>query len=102
MRSFELPLSPQPQRFVTTLNGVKYQMTVTWNFVAQVWVLDIADAVGASIVAGIPLVTSMDLLEQYGYLELAIALYAATSFNTEAPPTFTNLGLDGHLYAVTP
>jgi len=102
MTSFEIPTSPQPQVFTISLAGVVYTLTLRWNVSAAVWMLDIADQNGNQIVAGTPLVTGADLLEQLGYLGLGFALYATTDHAPELPPTFANLGSAGHLYAVTP
>jgi len=98
---FEIPTSPNPQKFVITLSGVQYVLTLQWNFTLQLWMLDIADTNSALIVAGIPLVTGVDLLEPFSYLNFGGSLFASTDSNPDAPPTFDNLGLAGHLYWVS-
>ncbi|MBV8159141.1 MAG: hypothetical protein JO278_15885 [Dyella sp.] len=65
------------------------------------WFLDIADAAGNALVSGIPLVTGVDLLAQYSYLAFGFELWVQTDA-ADAPPTFTNLGTDSHLYCVVP
>lgn len=100
----EIPLVPsQPQRFTTTLNGVTYNMRLTYD-VAQggCWILDIGDANGALLVAGIPLVTGVDLLAQYSYLGIPGALLVTTDRGAGEVPTFDGLGVTSHLYYVTP
>lgn len=99
---YEIPLTPQPQIFNIVLGAVPYILTLTWNTVAQTWMLDIADSTSVPIVRGIPLVTGADLLAQYAYLELGGSLYVKTDSNADAIPTYTNLGSDSHLYFVVP
>lgn len=102
MAKFEIPLSPQPQRFLIPINGTTYQLTVQWRDTDQGgWVLDIADAQGAPIVNGMPLVTGCDLLAQYAYLGFGCALTVSTDFDPDAVPTFDNLGQTSHLYFET-
>lgn len=99
---YEVPLSSQPQRFLITLVGVQYQVTLRWNIPSQVWIINLADANGNAIVNGIPLVTGRDLLEPYGYLDLGFQLFAQTDNATVVPPAYANLGTAGHLFAVVP
>jgi len=89
-------------------NGVEYALLFKWNNVTQCWVLDIWDSVAyVPIINGIALVTGCDVIEQFGYLE--VAAQAAIEVMTQGPgvspdmiPTFTNLGVDGHVYLLTP
>jgi len=99
--TFEIPLTPEPQSFNTTLVGVQYQFTLTWRDAAGNWFLDIADASGNPLLSGIPLVTGVNLLGQYGYLAFGFELWVQTDA-ADAPPTFTNLGTQSHLYCVVP
>lgn len=98
--AYEIPLQPTPQTLTVTLVGVQYQFTVKWNEPNLSWVLDIADSNSVAIVNGIPLVTGEDLLGQLGYLDIGGSLYAQTDNDTNAVPTFVNLGTQGHLYFV--
>lgn len=98
MTPYEIPLSSTPQTFKITLAGVQYQMTVKWNWVNASWVLDIADSSGTMIIAGIPLVTGADLLEQYGYLNFGGRMICQTDNDPDAVPTYDNLGTTGHVY----
>lgn len=96
-----IPLQPTPQTLTISLSGVQYQLTVRWNETNQSWIIDIADSNGNPILSGIPMVTGADLLEQFEYLDIGGMLLAQTSSNTDAVPTFANLGSDGNLYFVT-
>jgi hypothetical protein len=83
-----------------SLAGIQYQLTVRWNDVNESWIIDIADNNGNPILSGVPMVTGADLLEQFAYLGIGGMLLAQTSSDTDAVPTFTNLGSDGNLYFV--
>jgi hypothetical protein len=97
-----IPLQPTNQTFTITLAGVQYQFTVTWNDANQAWTLDIADGTGANpIVSGIPVVTGVDLLAPYAYLNFGGQLIAQTTNNTNAVPTLANLGTSGNLYFIS-
>lgn len=98
---FEIPLTPTPQRFGITLGGVDYVLTVYWAAVEDGgWVLNIADASGRPIISGIKLVTGANLLAGYAYLGFTGTLAVQTDHDTDALPTFDNLGLTSHLYFV--
>ncbi|KAA6459622.1 hypothetical protein DYQ86_16010 [Acidobacteria bacterium AB60] len=98
--AYKIPLQATNQRFQISLAGVQYQMTVRWNAMNETWVLDLADQSGNPILSGIPLVTGEDLLAPFGYLDLGGQLIVQTSNNTDAVPTFTNLGTLSNLFFV--
>ena len=101
--TYEIPLSPSPQTFSILLAGVSYQLTVHYiDAPMGGWLLDIADQSGNDILCGAPLVTGHDLLEQYAYLDLGGQLFVQTDADPDAVPTFNNLGVESHLYFVTP
>lgn len=100
-QAFEIPLQTTPQKFSITLSAVDYNMRVLWNDIAQCWCIDIADANEVPIVSSIPLITGVDLLEPYTDLGFIGQLIALTDYDLDAPPTFENLGITGHLYWVT-
>lgn len=102
MNVFEIPLTADAQTFTITLGAVEYQLTVVWrDAVDGGWFLNIADAQGVSIIAGIPLVTGCNLLEQYDYLSFGGELRVQTDNDPDTIPTFDNLGTNSHLYFVT-
>jgi hypothetical protein len=98
---YEVPLVATPQTLTITLGAATYNLTVQWNWVAQLWVLDIADDSNIMLVGGIPLVTGANLLEEYAYLGFGGALIATTDSNAFLPPAFAGLGTTSHLYFVT-
>jgi len=102
MANFEIPLSPSPQTFTISLSGTDYRLTVQWrNAEGAGWTLDIADSGGSPIIEGIPLVTGVNLLEQYDYLGFTGVLWVQTTADPDAVPTFDNLGIGSHLYWFT-
>ncbi len=104
MTTYEIPLGSNPQSFsVTFPNGGMYQMRLIYQFNDDAcWLLDIADSQSNPLVSGVPLVTGADLLEQYAYLGLGVAMYATTDADATEPPHWWNLGTTGHLYIVAP
>jgi hypothetical protein len=99
--AWEIPLQAAPQSLYVTLGGVAYFLTVRWNAFASTWVLDIADQDSVPISSGLPLLTGVDLLAQYAYLNIAGKLVVQTDQTPYALPTATNLGTDSHLYFIT-
>jgi hypothetical protein len=102
MSLYKIPLSPKPQTFNITLADNEYQMTVRWNasLGSESWIFDIATADnGTPIVGGIPLVTGVDLLGPYEHMDFGGAL-VCYSGNSDAIPTFENLGVDNELLFV--
>jgi hypothetical protein len=106
---FTIPLQPaRSQTFRVTLQSIEYTFKLAWNAVAQIWILDIYDALGTTpIIRGVPLVTGTDLLGQFAYLQVAahavlMALSVGPAVSPDEPPTFNNLGIDGQLIYVSP
>lgn len=98
----EIPLIPQNQSFTITLGGIEYTMSVSWRDAPNSnggWVLDLSDGVNA--IQGIPLVTGADLMAQYKYINFPGQLWVQSDFDTQAPPTFDNLGSSSHLYFIS-
>ncbi len=100
--TYEIPLSPQPQKFQIVIAGVTYGLRVYWSAAAQAWVLDIQDVNGTTLLNGVALVTGADLLEQYAYLQFGFGLFVGNDDSLFGVPTFQSLGLNSHLIAVVP
>lgn len=94
-----IPFTNVPQEFEITLADRELILVNKWNEPSQCWLIDIIDAVtGNPIVAGIPMVTGCDLLEQYAYLGLNGQIIIYTDGDELSPPTLTNLGVEGNAY----
>ena len=101
MPTYEIPLISEPQEFSVALGGKNYTLRVTWNEVSQSWNLDILDSQGVLMVGSIAMVTGVDLLEVYAYLEFGGSMIAETQGDVLIPPSRTNLGQSGKLYFIT-
>lgn len=100
--SYEIPLTPSvAQNFTIDLGTQTYQLTMTYNAAAEIWVLDIATQTGVPILQGIQIVTGCNMLEQFGYLNFEGQLVAQTDHDPDAVPTLSNLGTTGHVYFIT-
>ena len=99
MQLYEIPLSPVAQRFPILLNGMRLHITMAWRNVGGAgWVIDLHDMADAPIVQGIPLVTGADLLAQFKHLGIPGGIFASTDGDMDAVPTFTNIGIDSHVW----
>ena len=102
MAALEIPLTPQAQRFSISFGGTVYRMRLLWNDADEGgWTLDIGDEDGTLLVAGIPLVTGVDLLAQHRHLGFAGGLYVTTDRGAGEVPTYLGLGQTAHLFYVT-
>lgn len=100
---YEIPLTPNAQTFRITLAGVQYVLAFAYRTHAVGgWFLDIYSTDGVALVAGIPLVTGVDLLEPYPDLDFGGSLFVATDGDPSATPTYTNLGTQAHVYFGSP
>lgn len=99
---YEIPIvAGSNQKLSVTLAGVEYQLTLTYRDANEAgWTLAIADSEGNVILAGLPLVTGQDLLEQYVHLGFGGKLFVMTDGDEYAVPTWDNLGSTAHLYWV--
>lgn len=98
MTPYEIPLSPEPQRFSIELGGATRQMRFYWNRYNACWCFDLFDSAGAPLIEGAPVVTGCDLLGQYRHLELGGSIVAQTDYDPDAVPTFENLGVTGRVF----
>jgi hypothetical protein len=96
--TYEVPLSPVPQKITIRLNNNNYKLTVVWNFASECWVLNIDTSLDVPVIHGIPLVLGTNLLGQFEYLGIGGILRVQMDNADGLPPSFSNLGIDGHLY----
>jgi hypothetical protein len=94
-----IPVTARPQTFTIALSGSEYTIRLYWLNPAQCWVFDFMDQSAAPILAGVPLVTGVDLLEQHRYLGFNGGLFVISdSLPPDTIPDFTHLGVTGHVY----
>ena len=92
MNVYYVPLRDGPQTLTIALSGVVYQVRVRYSARTDLWVLDIADADGNSLVRDIPMVTGCDLLAQYHHLGFGGALVVQNAVTGgDQPPQFDDL-----------
>ena len=101
MREYIIPLTSTPQKFNISLANKEYRITVRWNAAIEGgWWLDIATPDNYEpILSGIPIVTGVDLLGPYGYLNFGGSLVCWAG-NSDASPMFENLGRENELLFV--
>ena len=97
---YEIPLSPEAQTFQVAIDGKTYTLTFRYIGIQGAWNLDIADGNGTLMLGGIPVVPGVDLLAQYRYLGFSSALVVANDPDDGLPPTFSGLGISGHVYSM--
>lgn len=103
MKTIEIPLTPEPQTFSITFGTKTYRLRFAYTKWPEAgWLLDISDDQGNALVCGIPLVTGLNLLAPYAYLDIPALLYVVNKKDPFMPPEFNNLGTDVKLYAVVP
>lgn len=98
----KLPVVPsQAQRFKQDLGGTTYNFRLTYNTAQDAcWVMDIGDENSVILVAGIPLVSGVDLLAQYRHLGFTGSLVVTTDRGAGEVPTFDGLGETSHLFFI--
>ena len=101
--AFEIPLRKGPQKFSVQLGANEYQVSLAYAAAPDGgWHMTIADADGKTLVAGVMVTSGEDILQQFAYLGIPGAIYAATDNDADTPPTFANLGTGGQLFYVSP
>lgn len=67
--AFQLPVVANSAHFQVgvELDRVSYQLRLRWNPRLEVWVLDVLDADGAQLAAGVRVVVNVPLLDRLGY-----------------------------------
>lgn len=100
MSIVRIPLINNPQTFDITINEKEYILTCKYNNSEEGgWVLDFADALtGENIVANVPCITGLNMLEGLEYLGFDGILFVYTDGDQLAVPTYTNLGVESNVY----
>lgn len=105
MAAYTIPLIAGGQSFIITLSGVEYRLKLAYQNAKEAgWVLNISDAtgdIGNPIICGIPLVTGVDLLAQYAYLNLGGKLIVKVDDKDDAMPTYNQISTATQLYFIT-
>jgi hypothetical protein len=99
MNVSEIPLTANNQSFRIQLGNTTYTLRIIWRDTAG-WIMDVQDSGGAPLLSGVPLVTGLNLLEQYPQLGINGALVVVTDNGAPDEPTKANLGTYSHLVFV--
>lgn len=101
MKVFKVPFINNNQKFNITLSGKQLLITCRWNSEIPAWVVDIQDALtNAYIIAGVALVTGVNLFKQFYYTGVKGYLVAYTNGDPSQIPTFTSLGNESQIYYI--
>lgn len=100
--AYEIPLDPaSPSIFSIILGETTYGFRLTFDAAGNgAWILDVADANGNLILAGVPLVSGVDLLGQYRHLGFEGGLYVTTDRGAGEVPGYEDLGAVARLFFV--
>lgn len=99
MATFEIPLQPQAQTLSVQLGDTVYNLRIIWVDNPEAgWLLDISNADGDLLLAGVPLVAGADLLAQYPDLGFGGKLFVGTDGDLLTPPRYDNLGTTAHMW----
>lgn len=98
--AYQIPLQPYAQSLTVTLNNTKYQLVTQYrNTVNGGWIMDINDQYGNSIIAGMALVTGVDLLQQYYSFGIGGGLFLVPDVG-DAAPGYADLGVTCQLWFI--
>jgi len=102
MAIFKVPLTGTQEKFKLRFKGVLYSCTLYWNYLAKNWFISFYLATdNTPLMLAMPLVTGVDLLKQYEYLNIGGSLIVYTNGDPAATPSYINLGTESNLYFVT-
>ncbi|MEQ5223665.1 hypothetical protein ABN242_16825 [Providencia alcalifaciens] len=95
----EITLTSNNQEFDIQLNKVNYRFKVTYmEFFG--WMLDIKTAQGEDILTGVPLVSGVDILQQYQYMGFNGSLFFVCE-DMEDELSYEQFGVGNKLYFKT-
>lgn len=96
MNASEIPLTANNQSFRIQLGNTTYTLRIIWRDAAG-WIMDVQDSGGITMLSGVPLITGLNLLEQYPQLGINGALVVVTDNGAPDEPAKANLGTYSHL-----
>lgn len=96
MQFNEIPLLPDNQQFRILLGNKIYTLRIIWRDLAG-WIMDVMDSGGTPLLCGVPLLSGVNLLQQYPQAGIAGTLRVITDKGAPNEPDKTNLGKSSHL-----
>jgi hypothetical protein len=99
----ELPLTTVgPSLFGCSIKGRDFRFRFAYaNTEGGGWYVDIGDGESVPLICGQPLTTGLNLLGQFGYLELGFGLYVSVDGKGDEAPTYEDMGRGLHVKVVT-
>lgn len=94
MALYEIPLIKTNQQFNIRLGSVIYKLRLIYR--SDTWFLDISDSAGQLMLAALPMVQGVNLLEQHQHL-IKGGLYVLNS-NADESQSFNDLGVKIQLF----
>jgi len=91
----KIPLTPTSQTLTISLVGTSYNFQIIWR--GNQYILDIFDINNNAIVTGISLVTGVNLMEQFRYLNLGFNMFVSTDITPNLDVNYPDLGVTAHL-----
>ena len=102
MSIFKIPFVNTNQKFNITLSGKNLIVTCNWNQELPAWVVSIQDAATQEyLIAGVALVTGVNLFSQFYYTGVRGVLVIYTKGDPSEIPTFDSLGNESQVLYVT-
>ena len=98
----ELPLPRGPSIFSASIKGRDFRFRFAYaNTDGGGWYVDIGDADSNPLICGLPLTTGLNLLGQFGYLNLGFGLYVSVDGRPDEAPIYDDMGNALHVKVVT-
>ncbi|WP_425917560.1 phage baseplate plug family protein [Acinetobacter sp. TSRC1-2] len=94
MALYEIPLIKTNQQFNVRLGSIIYKLRLIYRL--DTWFLDISDSAGQLMLAALPMVQGVNLLEQHQHL-IKGGLYVLNS-NADESQSFNDLGVKIQLF----
>jgi hypothetical protein len=102
MSIFKIPFVNTNQTFNITLSGKNLLVTCNWNQELPAWVVSIQDAATQEyLIAGVALVTGVNLFRQFYYTGIRNVLVVYTNGDPSQIPTFDSLGNESQVLYIT-
>lgn len=100
MAVYLIPTSPAQQIFDIDLQNKTYTFRLLYNKFMETWTFDLYDENKNPLVMGAPLVTGVNLLDQYAYLGIKGQVVIYTEGDRDRLPSIDGLGVDTNIFFV--
>lgn len=96
---YRIPLVAEPQSFDMSIGELSLTISVVWNEELPAWEMTALNTLTSEFLFNaLPLVTGVDLMEQFKHLGIEGKVFVYTNGDADAVPTLTNLGVESHMY----